>query len=146
MGIAQALAVQPALLVLDEPTAMLDARTQARIIRLLASIQKGMGIGMVLINHDPEPVDRFCHSYYRLKTGRLNAVPGLYFANICQNCNKYWQIAVPPFCFASKKSLFLNHILSLVNWHGLCVFCSRYKLLVNNYSAASREVSNSKRP
>ena len=74
MAIARALAMQPALLVLDEPTAMLDALTQARIIRLLESIQKGRGIGMVLISHDPALVCRFCDKIYQLKAGRLDAI------------------------------------------------------------------------
>jgi peptide/nickel transport system ATP-binding protein len=74
MAIARALAMQPALLVLDEPTAMLDALTQAHIIRLLVSIQKSRGICMVLISHDSELVARFCHSYYRLKDGRFDEV------------------------------------------------------------------------
>jgi len=72
MAIARALAMQPALLVLDEPTAMLDAFTQARIIRLLLSIQKSRGICMVLISHDSELVDRFCHRRYLLAAGRLD--------------------------------------------------------------------------
>jgi len=75
MAIARALAIQPMLLVLDEPTAMLDALTQAHIIRLLESIQKGRDIGMVLISHDPALVDRFCHRRYLLAAGRLDAEP-----------------------------------------------------------------------
>jgi ABC-type glutathione transport system ATPase component len=52
---------------------MLDALTQARIIRLLERILEDRGIGMVLIRHDPALVHRFCERIYRLKAGRLDA-------------------------------------------------------------------------
>jgi len=73
MAIARALCMQPKLLVLDEPTAMLDVLTQARIIRLLEKLQKERDICMVLISHDPALVSSFCDTVYRLKAGRLNA-------------------------------------------------------------------------
>lgn len=72
-AIARALAMNPVLLVLDEPTAMLDALTQARVIRLLEKIRRKRGICMVLISHDAALVDQFCGSVYRLKAGRLSA-------------------------------------------------------------------------
>ena len=74
MAIARALCMQPKLLVLDEPTAMLDAMTQARIIRLLEKIQEEKCVSMVLISHDPALVDQFCQRYYHLKAGRLDAI------------------------------------------------------------------------
>lgn len=72
MAIARALCMQPRLLVLDEPTAMLDALTQARIFRLLEKIQKERDICMVLISHDPALVSMFCETLYRLKGSRLS--------------------------------------------------------------------------
>lgn len=77
LAIARALAVQPSLLILDEPTAMLDALTQARIIGLLEDVQKKRGICMVLISHDSALVGRFCETIYRLDgldCGKLKAV------------------------------------------------------------------------
>jgi peptide/nickel transport system ATP-binding protein len=71
MAIARALCMQPKLLVIDEPTAMLDALTQARIIRLLENIQKERDLCMVLISHDPALVSMFCETLYRLKGSRL---------------------------------------------------------------------------
>ena len=64
--------MRPRLLVLDEPTAMLDALTQARMIRLLENIQKERNICMVLISHDPALVGMFCDTVYRLKGKRIN--------------------------------------------------------------------------
>ena len=71
MAIARALAMEPALLVLDEPTAMLDVLTQARIIHLLETVWTDRLISMVLISHDPALIDRFCPTSRRLDGGRL---------------------------------------------------------------------------
>jgi len=52
--LAQALACDPALLVADEPTASLDARSQADFIALLRSLKQQFHISILLISHTPE--------------------------------------------------------------------------------------------
>ena len=50
--IAMALMCGPELLIADEPSTALDVTIQAQILRLLADLQKDLGIAMVLITHD----------------------------------------------------------------------------------------------
>lgn len=50
--IAMALALQPSLLIADEPTTALDVTTQAQILRLLKDLQKDKGAGILFITHD----------------------------------------------------------------------------------------------
>ncbi len=50
--IAQALACQPQVLIADEPTAALDAITQAGIVALLQQQQERLGLAMIFISHD----------------------------------------------------------------------------------------------
>ncbi|HTT89097.1 MAG TPA: ABC transporter ATP-binding protein [Acidimicrobiales bacterium] len=50
--IAMALALDPALLIADEPTTALDVTVQAQIMELLKDLQREMGMGLVLITHD----------------------------------------------------------------------------------------------
>ncbi len=50
--IAMALSCDPALLLADEPTTALDVTIQAQILELLASLQKKLGMSLLLITHD----------------------------------------------------------------------------------------------
>ncbi|MFJ3047871.1 ABC transporter ATP-binding protein [Herbaspirillum chlorophenolicum] len=50
--IAMALALEPKLLIADEPTTALDVTTQAQILALIARIQKERGMGVMFVTHD----------------------------------------------------------------------------------------------
>jgi ABC-type glutathione transport system ATPase component len=50
--IAMALALEPALLIADEPTTALDVTTQMQILRLIKDIQRRRGTGVLFITHD----------------------------------------------------------------------------------------------
>ncbi|MER7666125.1 MULTISPECIES: ABC transporter ATP-binding protein [unclassified Streptomyces] len=50
--IAMALALEPALIIADEPTTALDVTVQAQVMDLLATLQSELAMGLVLITHD----------------------------------------------------------------------------------------------
>ena len=57
--IAKALAAQPALLVLDEPTTGVDAESQDSLAELLADLHGELGVTVVYVSHEFGAIERF---------------------------------------------------------------------------------------
>jgi putative ABC transport system ATP-binding protein len=73
VALARALAVEPSLLLADEPTGNLDAATGAVVLEILERLRREQGTTMVLVTHDPEVAalaDRRIH----LRDGRIERV------------------------------------------------------------------------
>lgn len=69
--IAMALMCRPDLLIADEPSTALDVTIQAQILRLLADLQKELGIAMVLITHDLGVVARIADRVAVMYAGQI---------------------------------------------------------------------------
>lgn len=69
--IAMALASNPALLILDEPTTGLDATVEAEVLALVAQLRAELGMAVLLISHDLGVIARMCERVGVLYAGRL---------------------------------------------------------------------------
>jgi iron complex transport system ATP-binding protein len=72
--LARALAQQPRLLVLDEPTSHLDLRYQAETAELLQRLNRRRGVTILLVSHDLNFAAELCDRLLLLHEGRVARV------------------------------------------------------------------------
>jgi glutathione transport system ATP-binding protein len=69
--IAMALSCRPRLLIADEPTTALDVTVQAQVLRLIRSLQKETGLGLIFITHDMGVVAEIADRVVVMRRGRV---------------------------------------------------------------------------
>lgn len=129
IGIARALALDPELIICDEPVSALDVSIQAQILNLLKQLQNRSGYTYIFITHDLSVVKHFCQQVLVMYLGQMVECAPVreLFANPRHPYTQALLSAIPIPSIERKRERILlkGEITSPINPPNACRFADR---------------------
>lgn len=129
IGIARALAMEPKLIVCDEPVSALDVSIQAQILNLMQELQEKMGLTYIFITHDLSVVNHFSNDIAVMYLGQLieKAPAETLFENPSHPYTQALLSAIPVPSLKKKRErvILKGEITSPINPKPGCRFAAR---------------------
>ena len=126
--IAMALACEPDILIADEPTTALDVTIQAQILELIQSLQKQMGMAVILVTHDLGVIADMCDNIVVMYGGRIceRGTAREIFYNPMHEYTKGLLRSIPNVNNMKKKLVpIAGTPINMLNLPQGCAFCPR---------------------
>ena len=126
--IAMALACEPDILIADEPTTALDVTIQAQILELIQSLQKKMGMAVILVTHDLGVIADMCDNIVVMYGGRIceRGTAHEIFYNPRHEYTKGLLRSIPNVNNMKKKLVPISGTpINMLNLPKGCAFCAR---------------------
>ena len=126
--IAMALACEPDILIADEPTTALDVTIQAQILELIQSLQRKMGMAVILVTHDLGVIADMCDNIIVMYGGRVceRGTAREIFYNPKHEYTKGLLRSIPNVNNMKKKLIpIAGTPINMLNLPKGCAFCPR---------------------
>lgn len=123
-----ALACEPDILIADEPTTALDVTIQAQILELMTSLQKDLGMAIIMITHDLGVVAQLCDEIIVMYAGSIceQGTADEIFYNPCHEYTKGLLRSIPTADTAGTKLQPITGTpIDLLNMPAGCPFAPR---------------------
>ena len=126
--IAMALACEPDILIADEPTTALDVTIQAQILELIQSLQKKLGMAVILVTHDLGVIADMCDNIVVMYGGRIceRGTAHEIFYNPKHEYTRGLLRSIPNINNMKKKLVPISGTpINMLNLPAGCAFCPR---------------------
>ncbi len=132
--IAMALATEPDILIADEPTTALDVTIQTSILELMQSLQKKLGMSIIMITHDLGVISKMCDEVIVMYAGEIaerGSVDDIFYTP-CHEYTKGLLRSIPKANGKKERLVAIpGNVINLANIPKGCPFMQRCENAMN---------------